>query len=432
MKAGFVTLAAVALLQLAVAQPHGLQEKRHRHHRRQAVVEKVDYLVEEVIVYVDDNGNAVSTTTALQNAPASTTASSSSSSTSSTTSTTAVPTTTSVPSIAAPSTPTTLATSTSTSAPPPPPPSSTAAPSPNQLIAAPSPSSASPPSSAPAAVASTSTPAPAPSAPASSGPGFGKGISYSPYNADNSCKGPEAVATDLAAVKGYDVVRLYGVDCNQIANVVAANTGMKLFIGIFDINSIASEVQTIAKAVNGDWSLVQTVSVGNELVNSGGASVGAVVAAIGTARTLLKAAGYTGPVVTVDTMVAMQSNPELCTASDFCAINCHAFFDSNTQASGAGAFVQGWVEKVSQAANGKLTIVTETGWPFQGNPNGAAVPSPQNQQAALSSIQSTISSNVILYSAFNTLWKTNSAATFGAEQYWGINGNPPSGENNTS
>jgi len=240
------------------------------------------------------------------------------------------------------------------------------------------------------------------------------------------------VATDLAAVKGYDVVRLYGVDCNQIANVVAAKTGMKLFIGIFDINSIASEVQTITKAVNGDWSLVQTVSVGNELVNSGGASVGAVVAAIGTARTLLKAAGYTGPVVTVDTMVAMQSNPELCTASDFCAINCHAFFDSNTQASGAGAFVQGWVEKVSQAANGKLTIVTETGWPFQGNPNGAAVPSPQNQQAALSSIQSTISSNVILYSAFNTLWKTNSAATFGAEQYWGINGNPPSGENNTS
>ena len=233
-------------------------------------------------------------------------------------------------------------------------------------------------------------------------------------------------------MKGFDVVRLYGVDCNQIANVVAAKTGMKLFIGIFDINSIQSEVQTIASAINNDWSLVQTVSVGNELVNSGGASVGAVVSAIGTARTLLKAAGYTGPVVTVDTMVAMQSNPELCIASDFCAINCHAFFDSNTQASGAGAFVQGWMEKVSQAANGKLTIVTESGWPSQGNSNGAAVPSPQNQQTALSSIQSTIPSNVILYSAFNTLWKTNSASTFGAEQYWGMYGSPPSGDNNTS
>ncbi|MCJ1381904.1 hypothetical protein MMC17_005016 [Xylographa soralifera] len=429
MKAGLLTLAAVALLQLATAQPHGLQEKRHRHHRRQAVVEQVDYLIEEVIVYVDDNGNPVSTTTVLENASASTVASSSSLSSyssSSTSSTAPVSTTTSTPSIAAPSKPTTLATSTSTSAPPPPPPSSTAAPSPAPSSVAPS------PSSAPAPVASSSTPAPAPSAPASSGPGFGKGLSYSPYNADNSCKGPEAVASDLAGVKGFDVVRLYGVDCNQIANVVAAKTGMKLFIGIFDINSIQSEVQTITSAINGDWSLVQTVSVGNELVNSGGASVGAVVAAISTARTLLKAAGYTGPVVTVDTMVAMQSNPELCTASDFCAINCHAFFDSNTQASGAGAFVQGWIEKVSQAANGKLTIVTESGWPSQGNSNGAAVPSPQNQQTALSSIQSTISSNVILYSAFNTLWKTNSATTFGAEQYWGIYGNPPSGAVNTS
>jgi len=240
------------------------------------------------------------------------------------------------------------------------------------------------------------------------------------------------VASDLSSVKGFDVVRLYGTDCNQIANVIAAGTGMKLFIGIFDINSIQSEVQTIVSAVNGDWSLVQTVSVGNELVNSGSASVGAVTAAISTARTLLKAAGYTGPVVTVDTMVAMQANPELCIASDFCAINCHAFFDSNTQASGAGAFVQGWIEKVSQAANGKLTVVTETGWPSQGNSNGAAVPSPQNQQTALSSIQSTVASNVILYSAFNTLWKTNSAATFGAEQWWGMFGNAPGGTTNTS
>ncbi|MCJ1402027.1 hypothetical protein MMC11_005246 [Xylographa trunciseda] len=427
MKAGLFSLAAVALLQLAIAQPHGLQEKRHRHHRRQAVVEEVDYLIEEVIVYVDDNGNAVSTATVLENATAPTVASTSSSSF--TTSTTSVPTTTSTTSAAASSTPTTLATSTSTSAPPPPPSSSSATPSPAPSTVAPAPS---PKSSAPASAASSSTPAPAPSAPASSGPGFGKGVSYSPYNADNSCKGPKAVASDLSGVKGYDVVRLYGVDCNQVANVIAAGTGMKLFLGIFDINSIQSEVQTIASAVNGDWSLVQTVSVGNELVNSGSASVGAVTAAISTARTLLKAAGYNGPVVTVDTMVAMQKNPELCIASDFCAINCHAFFDSNTQASGAGAFVQGWIEKVSQAANGKLTVVSETGWPSQGDPNGAAVPSQENMQTALSSIQSAVTSNVILYSAFNTLWKTNSAATFGAEQYWGMYGNPPSGSINTS
>ena len=106
-----------------------------------------------------------------------------------------------------------------------------------------------------------------------------------------------------------------------------------------------------------------------------------VVAAIGTAKAALKFAGFNGPVTTVDTMskhhfrgfrsvllivgvgtkerstsvdhrndvffatipylekyliltlnlpVAIKNNIELCTASDFCAINCHAFFDGNT------------------------------------------------------------------------------------------------------
>ena len=43
-------------------------------------------------------------------------------------------------------------------------------------------------------------------------------------------------------------------------------------------------------------------SVGNELVNTGQASASQVVAAIASAKTTLKAAGYNGPVATVDTM----------------------------------------------------------------------------------------------------------------------------------
>ena len=43
-------------------------------------------------------------------------------------------------------------------------------------------------------------------------------------------------------------------------------------------------------------------SVGNELVNTGKASASQVVAAIASAKTTLKAAGYDGPVATVDTM----------------------------------------------------------------------------------------------------------------------------------
>lgn len=227
-------------------------------------------------------------------------------------------------------------------------------------------------------------------------------------------------------ITGYQVIRLYGTDCNQVANVVAATQGkVSLFLGIYDITSVQAEVATIASGIKGNWALVNTVSVGNELVNSGAASVGQVTAAIGTARSALKQAGYHGPVVTVDTMVAMKNNPALCTASDFCAINCHAFFDGNVLPSGSGAFVKMWAGMVSQAAGGKTVVVTESGWPTQGQANQKAVPSPQNQKLAIDSLKAAFGQNMILYSAFNDLWKKDSGATHGAEKFWGLLGNAP-------
>lgn len=137
------------------------------------------------------------------------------------------------------------------------------------------------------------------------------------------------------------MVRIYGTDCNQVATVLTAAKahGMKVFAGVYALGSLASEIAIIAKAANGDWSSFDTISIGNELVNSGTASATSVVAAIGTARGLLKAAGYTGKVVTVDTLVAARANPSLCDASDYCAVNCHPFFDGNYAAADSGKFL---------------------------------------------------------------------------------------------
>ena len=282
----------------------------------------------------------------------------------------------------------------------------------------------------PAAPSTTSNAAPAQSSSPSSpqGPGFKSAISYSPYNPDNSCKSTSQVAQDLEGISSYGVIRLYGVDCDQIANVLAATKGknVQIFAGIFSLTDIPSQVKTITSAVNGDWSVVNTVNVGNELVNSGTASASDVIAGISQAKGLLKAAGYNGPVVTVDTEIAMENNIGLCTASDYCAINCHAFFDPNTSSSGAGAFVLGWAQKISQLAGGKTTVITETGWPSAGDSHNKAVPSPEDQKTALASLQSAFSSNMILFSAYNTPWKKDSSATFGAERFWGIHGQAPS------
>lgn len=356
----------------------------------------------EVIVYVDANGNPTSTTTEWPaNGPA------------------------------APATSTPAPVAVATAAP------QVAAEVASVASVASAPAASAPVASSSAAPAKTSSAA-ASSSPSAEGSGFG--FSYSPYNSDGSCKTQDQVNTDFASIgSGYSLVRTYGTDCNQVATVLSAakSKGLKLFAGIYDINSLSSEVALITSAANGDWSSFDTISVGNELVNAGTASAATVVAAIGTVRGLLKTAGYTGKVVTVDTLVATRENPSLCDNSDYCCVNSHPFFDGNTAAADSGSFLTTQIPTLQAvlANKNQEIVITETGWPWQGETNGKAVPSPANQASALSSIKSAFSSKpgaVILFTAFNDMWKSNTAAQFQAEQYWGFLGNCKHKSANTS
>ncbi|KAI9716711.1 MAG: hypothetical protein M1828_007573 [Chrysothrix sp. TS-e1954] len=256
----------------------------------------------------------------------------------------------------------------------------------------------------------------------------GLGIVYSPYNADHSCKSQSQVNADFAKINGYGFVRIYGTDCNQVATVgnAAKSKGIKIFAGIYDINEVNQEIAQMITAVHGDWSHIETIGIGNEVVNDQGPSmVGPVVNAIGAARVQLKAAGYKGNVVAVDTFDAIMAHPELCHASDFAAANAHAFFDSDVDASQAGNWALHTAQGVSSACGGKRTMITESGWPSRGSNNGRAHPGPSDQAAAVKSLKSKFTDNLILFSAFNDLWKTNNAGTFGTEQFWGILGDAP-------
>ena len=385
----------------------GLRRHLHHHEKKDVVtVVETDYTKEpEIIVYVNQDGTPTSTATSYPaGAPV----------------TSATPTSTPVAALAISVAPISVAVQVNDVA--------------SSSVADSSPVASTPVTSSSAALATTSSSAPAASS-SSSSEGSGFGFSYSPYNADNSCKTQAQVNTDFATIgDGYSLVRTYGTDCNQVATVLSAakSKGLKLFAGIYDLGTLSAEIALIVSAANGDWSSFDTISIGNELVNAGTASAATVVAAISTARTLLKAAGYTGKVVTVDTLVAAKANPSLCDNSDYCAVNSHPFFDGNTVASDSGSFLTNSISDLQSvlANKNQEIVITETGWPWQGETNDKAVPSAANQAAALTSIKTAFPSKpsgVILFTIFNDLWKTNTAAQFSAEQYWGFLGNCPSG-----
>jgi exo-beta-1,3-glucanase (GH17 family) len=276
-----------------------------------------------------------------------------------------------------------------------------------------------------AADSASSSDASASSSPAV-GSGGALGITYSPYTNSGGCKSASQVAADLAYLTGFDVIRLYGVDCNQVANVYAAKqSSQKLFLGLYDMGSIASDLETLKEGINSDWSCVHTISVGNELVNSGEATPAQVGSYVQTARGILQSYGYTGPVVSVDTFIAVIENPELCQYSDYMGVNAHAFFDGGVTADQAGEWALQQIQRVYGACSGsKSVMITESGWPSAGENNGVAVPSQDNQNAAISSLKSSIGNDVLLFQSFNNLWK--SPGYLNVEQWWGIFGDSSS------
>ena len=271
------------------------------------------------------------------------------------------------------------------------------------------------------------------------------GIVYSPYAGvpgNTRCKTRQEVENDLAKLKSYPMIRLYGLDCDQVKNVlpILRKNKQQAIIGIFEVDRLDEQVNQLASIVKGDWSGIHTVSCGNELILSGKKNAQQVVALTRDCRAKLRAKGYKGAVVSVNIFYEVLQNPILCQEQDYIAVNAHPFFDGNVRAENAGAFVAEMRRQVSAKCGGKYTMITgkcilswvlyyicthqltteaETGWPSRGATNRQAVPSKDNQRKAIASIRSSCT-DAILFTAFDDTWKSDNPATLNAEKYWGI------------
>ena len=236
------------------------------------------------------------------------------------------------------------------------------------------------------------------------------------------CRTQSEVSSEMAFFKSkaFSHIRIYDVDCNQVNMVTTAAAANDLYviISLPEVNTLALALPELISQAGANLNRIDTIAIGNEYVNSGGPAQD-VLNGLSYARNFLGSAGFEGSIVTIDTWDAILQNPSLCGNSDYVAANCHAFFDSNTVASNAGSYVGDKVGKLQAACGGKRVVITESGWPHQGNSNGVAVPSLANQYAAHNSLVAAFSNgDIVLFQAFDTPYKA--PGPFDVEQYFGL------------
>ena len=258
-------------------------------------------------------------------------------------------------------------------------------------------------------------------------------IVYSPYDNSGSCKDYSTVSSDLQLIysKNINELRVYGNDCNYLSTVLKAakEIGFKVNQGFWisdaGVDSIDTAVDDLISYVTSGsggfgWELFSYLTIGNEAVNSGYCSASDLISKISDVKGKLQNAGYTGKVTTSEPPVSFEKNPSLCTSSgiDFVGINPHSYFDVNSSADEAGSFVSGQIQIVQGACGNMDIVVTETGYPNQGDTNGKNVPSPENQLAAVQSILDNVSVDVTILTTFEDLWKL--PGPYNIEQHFGI------------
>ncbi|KAH3667171.1 hypothetical protein OGAPHI_002820 [Ogataea philodendri] len=287
-------------------------------------------------------------------------------------------------------------------------------------------------SSSPAYSSSGSSSASAPSSSASSGSveyyaEQGKGITYSPYTDSGSCKSADEVSSDIAKLTSYDIIRVYAPDCSCVTNILnSKGSGQKIFAGIYNYDSLSDDIDTLAEQVTGSsegWDAIYAVSIGNEWVQSGEHSASDVASAVSTGRKLLSSKGWSGKVVTVDTVGAYQGSSDLCDASDFIAANAHPYWAGSVKPEDSGTWLENQISILKDACGSdKSVLITETGWPTKGDTYGQyAVPSTENQLTAVKAIVESVADQVIMFTTYDDYWKD--AGSYGVEQYWGIYAN---------
>ena len=255
------------------------------------------------------------------------------------------------------------------------------------------------------------------------------GVSFSPYvegQGPGTQIGEAQIRERLAFIQDYTKsIRTFSCsEGNELIPAIAKEAGLDTMVGVWlDDNREQNEVE-LANAIElANKGHVDILGVGNEVLLRGDLSEDELLDYINRAK-----AGVNGvPVGYVDAYFEFQVHPRITDACDVILANCYPFWEG-CPIEYAVLYMRDMYHRAQQAGNGKKVIISETGWPNIGTPEGSSVPSFENAikyfvDTHLWAEEEEV--EVFWFSSFDETWKVDAEGDVGA--YWGLwdkDGNP--------
>jgi glucan 1,3-beta-glucosidase len=204
---------------------------------------------------------------------------------------------------------------------------------------------------------------------------------------------------------------------NELIPKVAKRMGLKTLVGAWLGNDDEINQREIAGLIKlANEGLVDIAAVGNEVLYRNDLSIDQLINFIKTVKQQIKNI----PVGYVDAYYEFTQHPAIVELCDAVLCNCYPFWEG-TSFDYALEHMKQMYRQATIAANGKQVIITETGWPSQGETLKGAAPSQNNARDYFINTQLWSANEnipVFYFSSFDESWKVGAEGTVGA--YWGI------------
>lgn len=248
------------------------------------------------------------------------------------------------------------------------------------------------------------------------------GIGFSPYEEGQE---PGDQLTEKQIRRRLKIIKPYtkwvrSFSCtegNELIPVIARELGMKTLVGAWlgddpEINK--KEIAGLKKLANAGH--VDIAAVGNEVMYRGDLSEEELLAFIYDVKKEITDI----PVGYVDAYYEFTKRPKITEACDVILANCYPYWEGCSNEYSL-IYMKDMYNQAVKAANGKKVIISETGWPSEGEGLDGALPSTKNAMKYFINTQKWSKEDAIdvfYFSSFDESWKVGDEGDVGA--YWGI------------